>query len=212
MLGMVQDLLDFSRGERRICLDRTSVAALVDDIQEQLGDMLEKQSIDLQRRLAYEEAAQNSSRVTRGPRRVAVLTVACAAAVTFALHSGIILAIGADARFTPLVRAERPDLVITSFFYSTVTVTNRGSGAAGPFHEPAERAQLARCRCTARPCSPAAQHTATQSMVPKLPGKTSVGASGLVTPTTATWTVRGTPNAPSGTIRDAGRNAFGSAT
>jgi hypothetical protein len=29
--------------------------------------------------------------------------------------------------------AEQPDLVITSFFYSTVTVTNRGSGAAGPF-------------------------------------------------------------------------------
>ena len=38
-----------------------------------------------ERRLAYEEAAQNPSRATRGPRRVAVLTVACAAAVTFAL-------------------------------------------------------------------------------------------------------------------------------
>ena len=38
-----------------------------------------------ERRLAYEEAAQNPSRVTRGQRRVAVLTVACAAAVTFVL-------------------------------------------------------------------------------------------------------------------------------
>ena len=38
-----------------------------------------------ERRLAYEEAAQHPSPATRGPRRVAVLTVACAAAVTFAL-------------------------------------------------------------------------------------------------------------------------------
>jgi len=39
-----------------------------------------------ERRLAYEEAAQNHpSDETRGPRRVAILTVACAASVTFAL-------------------------------------------------------------------------------------------------------------------------------
>jgi len=39
-----------------------------------------------ERRLAYEEAAQTrSSHVTRGSRRVAILTVACATAVTFAL-------------------------------------------------------------------------------------------------------------------------------
>ena len=38
------------------------------------------------RRIAYEEAAQShASRATRGSRRVAILTVACAAAVTFAL-------------------------------------------------------------------------------------------------------------------------------
>jgi hypothetical protein len=39
-----------------------------------------------ERRRAYEEAARShSSDVTRGSRRVAILTVACAAAVTFAL-------------------------------------------------------------------------------------------------------------------------------
>ena len=39
-----------------------------------------------ERRLAYEAAAQShASDVTRGSRRVAILTVACAAAVTFAL-------------------------------------------------------------------------------------------------------------------------------
>ena len=39
-----------------------------------------------ERRLAYEEAAQShASDVTRESRRVAILTVACAAAVTFAL-------------------------------------------------------------------------------------------------------------------------------
>ena len=39
-----------------------------------------------ERRLAYEEAARRrSSDVTRGSRRVAILTVACAAALTFAL-------------------------------------------------------------------------------------------------------------------------------
>jgi Flp pilus assembly protein TadB len=39
-----------------------------------------------ERRLAYEEAAQSrTSDVTRGSRRVVILTVACAAVVTFAL-------------------------------------------------------------------------------------------------------------------------------
>jgi Flp pilus assembly protein TadB len=39
-----------------------------------------------ERRLAYEEAAHSQTTdVTRGSRRVAVLTVACAAAITFAL-------------------------------------------------------------------------------------------------------------------------------
>jgi signal transduction histidine kinase len=54
MQGMVQDLLDFSRGERGLSLTSTSIAAVVDDVQDLLFDLLTRQRIDFQRRLDYD--------------------------------------------------------------------------------------------------------------------------------------------------------------